>query len=187
MEQKQLGNITKAVAIRNRRIVSLFLYLSAFLALLSIGLSFLDSFTLANEMVENSYYSVVQIVLGVSGLTLNYLMLSCLVVSVIGGLFTLVTAIMSSIRKKYSPSFAIIMAFAIASLTYAFVVSLLFPVVITASLSELSNPIALVEVMWPIYVMSVLLGLSMMINFGLLIYASIDAYAVSGTKNILKK
>jgi hypothetical protein len=35
--------------------------------------------------------------------------------------------------------------------------------------------------------MSGLLGLSMSINFGLLVYASIDAYAVSDTKNILKK
>ena len=187
MENKTKGKKTKTVNIRNRFAVCFFLYLSAVFGLSFFGLSFLQSYELASEVVEQTYYSVIELALGVSGLTLNYLLLSTLIVGVIGGLLTLTVAIICSVFKKYSPIAVMIMAFAIAALTYAFVMSLLFPAVISASLSELPNPMSLVRTLWPIIVMSGLLGSAMIIDYGLLIYASIDAYASSGIKHILQK
>lgn len=172
---------TKSVVIRNRGYVCLALYLSALCVSLFVFLSFLDSYAIASETVENSYYSGVEIALGVSGLTLNYLLLSCLIVGTVGGLLTLVIAIICSVIKKYSPLAAMLMALSIAALTYAFIVSLLFPIVISDSLNQLNDPATLMATTWPIYVMSGLLGLAMLNNFGLLIYSSIDAYASSNT------
>jgi len=172
---------TKLVVIRNRGYVCISLYISAFCIALFVFLSFLDSYAIASETVENSYYSGVEIALGVSGLTLNYLLLSCLIVGTIGGLLTLVLAIICSVVKKYSPLAAMLLALSIAALTYTFIVSLLFPVVISDSLNQLHDPATLIATTWPIYVMSGLLGLAMLNNFGLLIYTSIDAYASSNT------
>jgi hypothetical protein len=73
------------------------------------------------------------------------------------------------------------MALSIAALTYAFIVSLLFPIVISDSLNQLSDPATLMATTWPIYVMSGLLGLAMINNFGLLIYSSVDAYGLSNS------
>ncbi|MDY0345324.1 MAG: hypothetical protein WCX85_03800 [Bacilli bacterium] len=180
MHKEKISSNSKTVAIRKRGMVCFLLYVSALLALAFVGLSFLDSYAVASEMVEDTYYSGIEIALGVSDLTLNYLLLSCLVVGTIGGLLTLVVAIICSIIKKYSPIASMLMALAIASLSYAFVVSLLFPVVISNSLSELANPLELIKTMWPIYTMTALLGSSMLINLALLIFASVDAYATSG-------
>ena len=172
---------TKAVVIRNRGYVCVALYLSALCVALFVFLSFLDSYAIASETVANSYYSGVEIALGVSGLTLNYLLLSCLIVGTVGGLLTLIVAIICSVSKKYSPLAAMLMALSIAALTYAFIVSLLFPIVISDSLNQLSDPATLMATTWPIYVMSGLLGLAMINTLGLLIYSSVDAYGLSNS------
>ena len=169
----------KTVTIRKRGMVCTLLYISAAFAIAFFGLSFLDSYDVANELVASTYYSGIELALGISDLTINYLLFSCLVVGAIGGLLTLSVAITSSIIKKYSPIQAMLMALAIASLAYAFVVSVLFPFIIADSISQAANPLQLMQTMWPIYTMSGLLGGAIIINLALLIFVSVDAYATS--------
>jgi hypothetical protein len=180
MNKKITSRKPKTVAIRKRGMVCLLLYTAAVMALAFFGLSFLDSYDVASEVVESAYYSGIELALGISDLEINYLLLSCLFVGTIGGLLTLIVAIICSLIKKYSPIAAMLIALAIASLTYAFVVSLLFPVVIADSLGASANPLSLMQTTWPIYAMSGLLGGAIIINLSLLIFASVDAYSTSG-------
>ncbi|MFA5421888.1 MAG: hypothetical protein WC344_03760 [Bacilli bacterium] len=177
-------NIPKTVPIRRRGMVCLFLYLSALLAFGFFGLSFLDSFAVASQTLEDAYYSGIELALGVSSLTLNSLLLSCIIVGACGGVFTLVTAIICSASKRYTPTAAMSLAVAIGELAYAFVLSFLFPAIISDSLDALEEAQNLIATTWPIYVMMALLGLALLIDIGLLVYASFDAYASSGTKEI---
>ncbi|NCA96946.1 MAG: hypothetical protein EOM77_02005 [Bacteroidia bacterium] len=180
MDNSKKRGSSKAVVIRNRTTICVFLYLSAAFSLIFLGLSFLDSYAVAGDTIEEAYYSGIQLAIGIPGLDINYLLLSGLILGTIGGLLTLATAIIFTCVKKYSPIGAMLIAIAVACLTYGFVVSLLFPIAVANAFEGLANPVALISIMWPIYAMSGLLGAAMLIDFAFLIYASIDAYSASG-------
>lgn len=174
---------SKSVNIRNRTTICVFLYLSATFCIAFFILSFLDSYAVAGDAIEHAYYSGVQIALGIPGLDINYLLLSGLILGTIGGILTLTTAIIFTIINKYSPIAAMLMAIAVACLTYGFVISLIFPIVVANALQGLADPLSLISTLWPIYTMSGLLGGSLLIDFSFLIYVSIDAYSPAGLVN----